>query len=246
MTGGELAIVMTAVILGGLIKSITGMGFAIVVIPVVTVVTSLEDAVAIIAIPNLVLNGALAYQARAAWSETRDVPRLVGFGIVGAIGGTLLLFAVPEAVLLVPLVLLIWLYIFSAQRNPTRELAVEQSHRWSPAVGVAAGVAQGAVGISGPIVGAWVHAYRLPKQAAVLSLTMLFLLTGMAQLVVLVAAGAYDRERLVLALSTGVPMLVTMPAGVWIRDRISTEAFGRAVLGVLALSSVALLYRLLS
>ncbi|NNE72167.1 MAG: sulfite exporter TauE/SafE family protein [Acidimicrobiales bacterium] len=246
MGAAEVTAVVLAVLLGGLIKSITGMGFPIVAIPVIAVVLSLEDAVAIIAIPNTIFNASLVFQARSAAPETRDLPRLAAYGIVGAVGGTLLLFSVPEAALLIPLIVMIWVYIISAQQNPTRQLTPAHTRRWAPAVGTAAGVAQGAVGISGPIVGAWIHAYRLPKQAAVLSVTVLFLLTGAAQLVVLVAAGSYDRDRLLLAVLAIIPMAITLPIGVRIRDRISTDAFGRAVLGILALSSIALTYRVLA
>ena len=37
---------------------------------------------------------------------------------------------------------------------------------------------QGAVGVSGPIIGSWLYAYRLPRDAYILSLSVLFLITG--------------------------------------------------------------------
>ena len=99
------------------------------------------------------------------------------------------------------------------------------------------------MGVSGPVVGSWIHAYRLPRSAHVLSVTMLFFFAGAAQLSILTADGQYDRQRLIATTAAMVPALAMIPIGTRIRDRLSSRAFDTTVLVLLACSSGALLLR---
>ncbi len=76
VTGVEIAIALVAVLVGALTKSVTGMGFPLVAIPVISLFVSVEDAVVVIALPNVVMNLVLCLGVRSAWSETRDLPVL--------------------------------------------------------------------------------------------------------------------------------------------------------------------------
>lgn len=120
------------------------------------------------------------------------------------------------------------------------------ARRWAAPVGAVAGVMQGAVGISGPIVSSWIHSYRLPRDAFVLSVTLMFLLSGTTQLVVLAAEGEVTGTRLALTLAAVPLVLATVPLGTWVRHRLPEGGFDRAVLGVLALSAVALVVRVMA
>jgi uncharacterized membrane protein YfcA len=128
--------------------------------------------------------------------------------------------------------------------SPDLRTTPAQSRRWSPAVGTAAGLFQGAIGMSGPIVGSWIHSYRLPRGVHILSVTTLFFVIGVARLVVLVTSGAL--AGLVGAtLLACVPVLACIPIGTAIRRRISPGGFDVAVVGILAVSAVALCLRTL-
>ena len=246
MSGVEIAVALVAVLVGALTKSVTGMGFPLVAIPVISLFVSVEDAVVVIALPNVAMNLVLFLGVRSSWGETRDLPVLSISGIVGAVAGTFALVRVPEELLVLVLAVVVLVYVASSlgSRQPT--VAPATARRWAAPVGAIAGVMQGAVGISGPIVSSWIHAYRLPRDAFVLSVTLMFLLSGTTQFVVLAAEGAITGTRLALTLATVPLVLATVPVGTWVRRRLPEGGFDRVVLGVLALSAVALVVRVLA
>lgn len=239
----ETVICIAAVVVGILVKAITGMGFPLVAIPVISVFVSVEDAVCVVALPNVIMNFVLCWRARSFAGHTRDLPVLGTTGILGAVLGTWMLVRMPEEPLMIGLALTVFGYVGHSARSPQASLAPATARRWSPLLGVASGVMQGAVGVSGPLVAGWIHAYRLPPNAFVFSVTMLFLLSGGTQLALLVGNGLLAGTRLWIAVAAIPLVLVLIPLGARLRDRLSTERFDRAVLAVLLLSGASLLVR---
>lgn len=243
MSGAEIAVVLGASLVGAFVKSVTGMGYPLLAVPLITLVLGIDDAVAIVAAPNAIANVALCWHARAGRSESRDLPVLVGAAFLGAFGGTYLLVSVPEEPLLVLLAVTIALFVVNFLRRPDLRLAPATTRRWSPAVGAVAGVMQGAVGVSGPIVGAWIHGYRLSATAYVFSVTAMFGVSGAVQLGLLGAAGRITGDRAVASALAFVPVLVMLPVGTALRARLGGRGFELAVLGVLLASGAALVLR---
>jgi uncharacterized membrane protein YfcA len=243
MTGWEVAACALAILLGSVVKAVTGMGFPLVAIPVISLFVSVTDAVAVIALPNVVMNAALCWHTRAEARHSRDLPVLGALGAVGAVIGTWLLVQVPENLLLLALAVIVIGYVGYSSRRPGRSPSPATTRRWSPAVGLAAGVMQGAVGVCGPLVAAWIHGYRLPQNAFVFSVALLFLLAGGAQLAVLLSNGMIAGARLWIALAAIPLVLGLIPLGAGLRDRLGSARFDRAVRATLLLSSAALLVR---
>ena len=246
VTGAEIAIVVGASMLGAFVKSVTGMGYPLIAVPLITLALGIEEAVVIVALPNLVANATLCFGARDGRSASRDLPALVGFGFVGAFLGTYALVSVPEEPLLIALALTIVGFVFHFLRSPDLRVDPETSRRWSPVVGGFAGVMQGAVGVSGPVVATWMHGYRLPKQAYVFSVTAIFGVSGGVQLALLLAAGKMTLERAGVAALALVAVLVVMPFGTRLRARLGGPGFERAVLGVLIASGISLIVRVVA
>ena len=246
VTGAEIAVVLGASLLGAFVKSITGMGYPLIAVPLITLALGIEEAVVIVAFPNLVANATLCFGARDGRSEARDVRALVGFGFLGAFLGTYALVSVPEEPLLVALALTIVGFVVNFLRSPDLRIDPQTSRRWSPIVGGFAGVMQGAVGVSGPVVATWMHGYRLPKQAYVFSVTAIFGVSGGVQLGLLLAAGKMTVDRAGASVLALVAVLAAMPAGTRLRARLGGPGFDRAVLGVLLASGVSLVVRVVA
>lgn len=242
MTTGQLLVVFGSVLLGALLKSTSGIGMPFVTIPAISLVASIEEAVVVGALPNLALNLALMWTQRREWPKTRDLQRLSIFAFVGGIVGTFLLVALPERPLIAALILVVLGYVVLRIVSPQFTIGPQTSHRWAPVVGSAAGVMQGAVGISGPIVVSWIQSMRLERHAQILAVTTMFAVAGAAQFPVLVASGEVQGLWLI-TLAACVPTLATVPLGTRIRDRLSSTAFDRFVLGLLVLSSIGLAWR---
>lgn len=239
MTGTELIIVLAAIVAGAIVKSVTGMGLPIIAIPIAALFVDVQDAVVTISLSNMVANAVLAGKERSHAHETRDLPVLAGFGVVGAVIGTIAFVSLPEKPLLIILVLAILGYVVAFFAKPDLRLSPERSKRLAPGVGVVAGAFQGAIGISGPIVGSWIHSYRLPRGAHILSVTSLFLITGVTQFSIFVVTGELG-GRVTASVLACIPVLLSIPVGTWLRARVSGPGFDFAVIGILLVSVAAL------
>ncbi len=240
MTSTQLLVVVLASLVGATVKSVTGLGYPVFAVPIIALVLGVEDAVVLVALPNLGANTYLWWESRDASDQTRDLPLLVGFGIVGAVIGTIALVHLPEEPLLIVLALTIGVFVVNFVRRPDVAIDPRTATRWSPAVGTVIGLLQGAIGVSGPVVATWVHGYRLPPRVFVHTVTFIFGVTGAVQIVVLAAQGQFTADRLVAAAAASVPVAIATPLGVRLRDRLAGPAFDRAVLAVLLLSAVSL------
>lgn len=227
--------------LGAGVKGVTGMGYPLLAVPLISLVGNVEDAVVAVAVPNLAANIALCWHAREGRHEARDLGRLVGFGIFGAVIGTVGLVNLPDEPLLVILAATIIGFVVQFVRHPELHIAPPTAHRWSPVAGTVTGVMQGAIGVSGPVVAAWMMPYRLTRDAYVFAITFLFGVTGAVQLVTLIAQGEMTVTRGWATLVAAVPAAVALGAGVKVRDRLAGPTFDRVVMAVLVVSAVSLL-----
>ena len=243
MTAGVLTLVVAASALGMSVKSVTGVGYPLLAIPMLAPVIGIEDAVVVVSLPNAVANLLIVWQVRSARSETRDLAVLLTTEILGVACGALALVSWPEEPLLVILAAMIG--VFVAANLSTNKMTISPRHgrRWSPLVGLSAGVAQGAVGVSGPIVVGWLYTYRLSREAFIFSVTALFLIGGFVQIGILAALGAYTADRIAAAVVAAVPVVVLAPIGERLRHRMSSITLDRAVLGLLVVAGLILIWR---
>ena len=243
MSTTELVVVGVASALAMLAKSATGLGYPLVAIPIVAAVVGVETAVVAVTLPNAVANLLVGWRTRHARSESRDVLVLSATSAVGAVFGAFILVSAPERPLLIVLAATVLLFVVRSLWFGEVTVSPSVGRRASPLVGAATGLMQGAVGVSGPIIGSWLYAYRLPRDAYIFSLSVLFLLAGLAQITTLASIGAYSTDRLVAA-SVGLgPVLAVLPVGEYLRTRLSGPQFDRAVLALLAASGVTLVIR---
>jgi len=242
MTTETIIIALVAMLAGSTIKSISGMGLPMVAIPVITIVEDVETAVAVIALPNLLINATMAWRARDTYPDTRDLPMLGLTGFAGGVVGTLVLVSWDEKPLVAGLVVIVAIYVFLFVRSPDLRIGPSTSRRWAPTVGTTAGLLQGAIGISGPLVGSWIHSYRLERRAHILSVTTMFTLSGVSQLITFLVRGDLD-GRWTVALLGCVPALATIPLGERLRDRFSSDGFDRLVVGTITVTITALAIR---
>ena len=240
MTTTQLLVVVLASLAGATVKSVTGLGYPVLAVPVIALVLGVEDAVVLVALPNLGANLYLCWESREARDQTRDLSRLVGFGVVGAVIGTLALVHLPEEPLLIALAITIGVFVFNFLRRPDLAIDPRTATRWSPVVGTVVGLLQGSIGVSGPVVATWVHGYRLPPRVFVHTVTFIFGVTGAVQILVLAIQGQFTADRLLAAAAAAVPVAIVTPLGVRLRDRLAGPAFERAVLAVLLVSAVSL------
>ncbi len=241
MPAGDLVLIALASLAGSFVKSVTGMGYPLLAVPFLSLFMGVHDAVVIVALPNTITNLAINVDARDSRHETRDLGMLGTTMVIGAVLGVMLLVYLPEEPLILALVATIVMFVVHYFRAPDRTMKPSTARVWAPPVGLAAGVMQGAIGISGPIVAMWLHGYRLSKNAYVYSVTLLFLLAGSAQLVMLAITGEFTADRLTAVGVAFVTALSVVPVGTRMRGRLAGHVFERLVVLLLIVSAVSLL-----
>jgi uncharacterized protein len=237
-----LIVISLAMAVGSFIKGATGAGLPQVAIPVMASFLGVEAAVVIMAIPGIVTNTWLMWTYRMYYSDTRDLPLLLTTGIVGAILGTVLLDTLDEDMLSFVLAGMVALYALVFFAHPDLTLSRGVTRYASPPVGLAAGLLQGATGMSGTLIATYLHGYRLHKEVFVVSITTMFQVFAVVQAVTLVAVGLYTAERLVLSVLSLIPILAALWLGSLFTARLSRRTFDLIVLGLLIAAAVKLLY----
>jgi uncharacterized membrane protein YfcA len=235
-------IITAAMALGAFIKGATGAGLPQIAIPVMATFLGVEAAVVIMAIPGVLTNTWLLWNYRNRFRDTRDLPALLGTGIVGSIVGTMLLQTLDEDVLSFFVAGMIALYATLFFAHPNFRLSPNVTRYTSPPVGLASGLLQGATGISGPVVGTYLHSYRLPKEVFVLSISTVFQVFALVQTATLVGVGLYSAERVALSVLSLIPIMAMLRLGALFTNRLSRRTFDLVVLALLVASAMKLVY----
>ena len=239
----ELVIVALAVILGSLIKGTTGLGLPLTAIPVIAFFVGVQDAVVIMAAPTAVSNAMLVHEYRQELRYVEGLPSFAGVGAIGAIVGAWLLPRIDDRLLFLLLALLLSSFLawrFSAA-DPRWSLPVQKWGRIP--VALTCGVAQGATGISGPLVAAWFQGLGVSRERFVVSNTAIFLLTGSLQLITLSVTGQWSNQRFYGALLAAAVVIIILPFGIRIGRKLDAARFDLAVSTVIIACTVSLMVR---
>ena len=235
-------VILAALFLGGMLKGATGAGVPVVAVPVMAAFFDVRLAVIIMVTPNLVSNLWQLRQYRGHHIAGGFGLRLAGAGAVGALIGTVMLATLPVAALTLLLAAVVILYIAMRLALPQFRLNLAAANRVVLPLGLAAGVLQGAGGISAPISVSLLNAMRLERPVFIATISAFFAAMSAAQLPALFAYGLMTPTLLVLSAVALLPLFAGMPVGAWLARRMSARAFDRLVLGLLCVLAVRLIY----
>jgi uncharacterized membrane protein YfcA len=226
-----------------LVKGVAGMGGPLLAVPFIAGFTSVEHAVVVLSLANLVSNGWLLWEHRAGAKGTGFVmtPFLL-VGTVATIAGTYLLTELDDRVLSIVIAVVIVLYIWRYLANPEFGLKPETARRVAVPMGVVGGGLLGATGTAGPLITTYLHSLRMPRSSLIWMMSLTFQIFGLIQLVTLVALGAFTEERTVQALLAIVPVVAMTAVGIRIGRRLEQRAYELIVLALLGFAAVRLLW----
>jgi uncharacterized protein len=238
----EVLLVVAAMFLGAFVKGVSGVGLPLLAVPVMATFLGVEHAVVVMTIPGILTNLWLLWRHRRHLRLLGNLASLLVLGCVGAVVGTYGLKALDPRLLALALVAVIATYVALFLRNEAVQIPARLAGWMSPPVGLAAGLLQGSTGISGPVLSTYLHALRLPKHMFVVSVATLFGAFAFVQGITLLQLGLYTTERVAQSLLALIPMMVAMPLGARLTDRMSQRAFDHFVLAILVATALKLLY----
>ncbi len=239
---GELILILVVISVAYLVKGVAGMGGPLLAVPFIAGFTSVEHAVVVLSLANMVSNGWLLWEHRAGARGTGFV--MIPFLVVGTfatIAGTYLLTELDDRVLSVVIAVVIALYIWRYVADPEFGLQPGTARRLAAPMGLVGGGLLGATGTAGPLITTYLHSLRMSRSSLIYMLSLTFQIFGLIQLVTLVVLGAFTEERTVQALLAILPVLVMTAVGIRVGRRLDQRAFELIVLALLGFAALRLL-----
>lgn len=239
-----LVVTLTVVIfVASAVNGVAGFGFALVAVAVLAVVLEPRPAVVLI---SLITPALQTFQLRYHWRfrsvSGRLVPMLIA-SVVGTAVGSNLLVILPGYVLAIALGLFALWYVIGSLRTSPMLVTPRTERRIAPAVGALAGLSNGALGASGPILGSYLLALGLTGRHFVFAISLTFAVMSAIRVGTLAVLGEYTATVLILGLGLALPAWLGQRLGFWLQGRLSARAFQRVILVALLTASANLLYR---
>ena len=238
MTATEVLLVASVVALAAGVQTVTGFGFALLAVPVMSLVVAPETTVVIAATLGLLSSSGQAWAERA-HADRRTMAWMLGGAAVGAPFGFVILVVTTERQLRLVLVavILTFLVLDLMGRRPARA-----SRRVDATAGVVSGALNTALATNGPPLVMALHARRLPPPSFRGTLTAVLAGSGLLTVALFALGGRYDAD-IGWALAAAVPGLALgFGLGLRHRGRVGPERFRQVVTVLLAVTAaVALL-----
>lgn len=220
-----------------------GFGFAVVAVAGFTLL--LDPKVALI-VMSTITPLLTTVQLRRHWHYRGVATRLrvlLATAMIGSAIGTQLLIVLPSYILAILLGLFALWYALSSLRSGPLVLAPELERYAAPGVGLVAGIVNGTIGASGPVLGSYLLAIGLKGREWVFAISSAFWIMSLVRVTTLSIAGQYQVEIVLLGLGLAVPAYLAQAGGFVVQARFSVETFQRVVVFVLLGASANLLWR---
>lgn len=222
--------------LASVCQSVTGFGFALVMVPLITAIWAVKPGVAATVMLSLFGNLMLLREVRGHVSAPRVGGLLAGFAI-GLVPGLLVFKKVDEDTLRVAVGAIVLVATLALYRAPE----IDHGHDGF-GLRVLAGAISGAIGSSTSLSGPPVVLYLVGRvreidafRATVLAY---FVPSSVLMFVSYVIVGQVTRDVLLMAAAGAPAVLLGMPVGAWLRGHLDAQRFRIVVLVVLVAASV--------
>jgi uncharacterized membrane protein YfcA len=234
------------VFLVGILKGAVGFGVPTVATPLLALVMDVKTAVALLVVPNIVMD---AFQSRRGGNfraTARRLAVLLVFGAVGMVVGTRLLVALSGRVAM----LLLGAFVVAFVVINVSRIALRVPSGWerwlSPPIGLLAGVVGGLTNVPGTPLVVYFYALGMDKREFVRSVALSFMVYKVVQLAALSWYGAFSARFVLPTLGMTAAALGGFAVGLRIQDRLDQKTFNRAVLVFLAILGSGLVIRAVS
>ena len=198
----------------------------------------MKSAVALLVIPNLVMDGLQLRRSGPIGDAPRRLAPLLVFTMIGTVIGTKLLVALsPRAVTLLLGGFVLGYVVLDLARFSPRVPAHWELRLAAP-VGLAAGIMGGITNAPGTAIALYFVALGMDKTEFVRSIAFTFLVVKTVQLVTLVWYGLLTWHLVLGSLGLAAAGLAGFALGLRLQDRLDQRSFNRAVLVFLAMLGV--------
>lgn len=234
MSVAQVVIVAGMVLLATGVQTVTGFGFALLAVPLMSLVIPTEVAVVVSASLGLLSSAGQAVAERH-HGDRRTIAWLLGGALIGAPFGLVVLKLATDRQLRMVLVAVILVFLIVNLRGFTLE---RSSRALELGAGVVSGVLNSSLSTNGPPLVMALHPRHLPPPQFRGTLTAVMAASGLVTVGLFAASGRYTADVGVLLLaalpSVGLGFLI----GVRHRHRVSLTRFRQTIVGLLVATAV--------
>lgn len=234
---------LLAVLLASYIKGVIGFGFPTVSTPIVALFLEPRAAIAILILPNLVMDGIQMIRKPGLLDTLRRHAILLLFGIGGTFLGTQFLVWVSSQKLLLILGAFVLVFVAVNLGQLSFRVPPRLERYLSPPIGLFAGVLGGVTNIPGLPLVLYFYALGMSKDEFIRSIAFSFLVYKTAQFGSVIYFGLLTWPLFGLSVQLTAGGLGAFWFGLRTQDRVDQVTFNRVVLGFLGLLGVWLVIR---
>lgn len=236
---------VAALLAGGLVKGVLGLGLPLVGMPLLTLVLDVKSAIAVLTIPLIASNLSQSFEGgrfpatlRRFWPllAAMLVVEVASCGLLKTLSDRTLYLVIGVAIIAIPL---------AAHFLPHLRVS-ERQERWAgPLAGLLAGLVAGLSTFYGPALMLYLVWLRMPKDEFVVAVSLLFFVGASGLLAGLLLFGVADVRDVGLSLLACIPVFAGMWIGQKARVSIDQRRFSLLVLGVYLATGASFLARAL-
>ena len=225
-------------LLAAFVKGAIGFGFPTLGTPLLALVVDVKAAVALLVIPNLVMDSLQLRRSGPIGDAPRRLAPLLLFTMIGTVVGTKLLVMLSPRAVTLALGGFVLGYVLLDVFRFSPCVPVHWELRLAAPVGLAAGIMGGITNAPGTAIALYFVALGMDKKEFVRSIAFTFLVVKTVQLVTLVWYGLLTWHLVLGSLGLAALGLAGFALGLRLQDRLDQRSFNRAVLVFLAVLGV--------
>jgi uncharacterized membrane protein YfcA len=240
----EFVILLVAVLfVAALVNGVAGFGFATLAVGVLANLLGPKTGIVTM---TLIVPPLISMQLIRNWQFRPVLRRLTTFlpaALVGSFIGVQLLVLLPGFVLSIALGIFGFWFLSNAARSEPMQIPAHAERVVAPGAGLLAGMLNGGLGASGPVVGSYLLAIGLKHREFVLAISATFFSMGLLRAGLLFSLGQYSWGLVLLAAVLFVPSALGQQTGFLLQNRLSKSAFQKVIVLLLLVASISLLVR---
>ena len=176
-------LVTIALLLASYVKGTTGMGFPLIATPTVALLLDIRTAIAILIIPNIVMDIAQVFRGSFSGSILRRFAWFLLLTVGGVFLGTKVLVTLPIRVLDLTLGTIVLVFVLSNLFRLEFQISPPVEKLFSPVAGLITGFIMGITNAGGPAIAIYLYSLRLPKTEFIKSISTIFIVNKVSQLI---------------------------------------------------------------
>ncbi len=239
-------LVAAALLLAAYVKGTTGLGFPLIATPTVALLLDIRTAVAILIIPNIVMDTAQIFRGTFSPSLFCRFSWLLVLTIAGVFLGTMVLVTLPLWLLNLSLGVMVLVFVASTFFRFEFHITPQRERLFSPVAGFVSGFLNGMTNAAGPALAIYLYSLKLAKTEFVKSIATIFIVTKVSQLIAVSTWNLFTPSTLRLSLLVTLVCLIGFYAGLKTQDRVNQRTFNRGLLALLFVIGITLVVRSLS